>query len=248
MKAFRSIPLFVFSAFSTFVSAQAPEPPASIVMEYRTADGRLIPSLGGLKTGQTVIATVKAYDRFGNRIKDCTPRIQPIQGVSGNQLIVDPLGDGTFNITGGQGFGSAELQASCAQFPDFYSKEFVAVSRDLQPSAAQRQALSGQPAPQSPPVDPSVSGSDAAVGTAIAVGAVAAGVGLAAVIAAAAAAGGSDDNCPSFSECCPGGGGSGGCGAPADCNCPSGTTNQGICNSAGCGAFIGIGNRSCTCN
>ncbi len=243
MKAFCRISLFVMSAFSTFVAAQAPEPPASILIEYRDpGTNRLIPSLGGLKTGQEVIATVKAFDRFGNRITNCTPKIDPIQGVSGDQLKVDDLGDGTHLVTGGQGFGSAELRASCAEFPNHFSKEFVAVSGDLRPAAAQQQA-----APRSSPVGPSSSGSDAAVGTAIAVGAIAAGVGLAAVIAAAAA-GGSDDNCPSFSDCCPGGGGGGGCGVPADCNCPSGTTNQGICNSAGCGAFIGIGNRSCTCN
>lgn len=217
---------------ATPINAQ--EPPASIVIDAVDAEtGMSLPSFGGLKAGQTVRFQLKARDRWGSTTR-CTPNVS---ATGGHQVVQQA--DGSFLMTVGDSFGSAELLASCAENPDLVQKEFMAVSTPL---GGQRSALAGG---RGAPAAATGGGNTALTIGLIVGGGALAGVAIAAAVGAQDST--SSSSCPTLSQCCPGGSG-GGCGAPSSCNCPSGTTDQGICNSGGCVAFIGAGNRSCTCN
>ncbi len=57
---------------------------------------------------------------------------------------------------------------------------------------------------------------------------------------------GTGSSCPTLAQCCGGVGRGGGCGIPAQCNCPSGTVTGGICQpGSACASLVGAGNRIC---
>jgi hypothetical protein len=143
---------------------------SSVVIEaYDPSSGRLLPSLGGLKGGDTVRLKVKAFDRFGNSVP-CTPVVEPIQGFTGNQIEgITPQGSDSL-MTVGKGFGSAEIKASCQENPSVSAKEFVGVSTTL--TAPRPSLLNPPPSPTPAPAPEAAAGSGGSHGGAIATAAV----------------------------------------------------------------------------
>lgn len=219
----------------TNAQAQA-EATASIVVEaFDPTTGRALPSLGGLQGGQQVLLRVKAFDQFGNSVP-CTPVVEPIQGFTSNQIGGITRQGGDSLMTVGTGFGSAEIKASCAENPNVFTKEFVAVSTTLTPPPP---PTPGQPA-KTPPAEGLSPGSKAAgiVGGLALGGAII--LGAESLAQPEDSTNSSGSSCPTRSQICPTGSG-GACAVPNACPCPSGTL------SGTCGGRSPSGYHSCSC-
>ena len=191
---------------------------------------------GLIRQGQQVRVVVKAFDSSGREIACGRPQIGVINGVSGNQLIAPAPGAPDI-ITGGPGFGSAEITVKCPNLPDVQFKSFAASSgRPL--AGARPQAPT--PAPAAPAAaEPPASGSG--MGTMLVVGGLV--LGAAALAAAAGGGGGSSGtSCSAGSHAC----------QPPNSNicCPNGTTlyctNNNTCTNLNSGTFGNLcgGNQS----
>lgn len=245
ISAFLSLCL-VFTGYP-FQAAWA-EGGGSIVIEYFDATpgspnfGNPI-SKAALQPGMRVQLRANAYDSSGASVS-CKPNFRAIQGVTGNQLgNIDA--DGVMEV--GNGFGSAEVAASCPELPGVETKDFVANKGLPMMTPAQRaaeQAAAEQAAAESAA---GMSGAQAALlGAGLGLGVV--GLVVAATsIPSTPSGSSSSSSCPTRSQCCGSSVGSGGCGIVSSCSCPSGTTNMGICTSGGCLSMVSSGRRLCNC-
>ena len=156
---------------------------------------------GLLRPGMQVVLEVHAFDSAGKSIP-CTPTFGSEQGVAGNQIdgvAVQP--DGTGLLTMGNGFGSAEVKAQCAELPNVRAKLPV-VNNTLQAPAA------ATPAAEAPAAEAAAASSSSA-GTGILIGLLAA-VGIAAVVVGLSSSAKTtcshpDLWCRSTDNCCPAG-------------------------------------------
>lgn len=178
----------------------------SIVIEYfDAATGNPI-SKAALEPGMRVQLRAHAYDASGASVS-CKPNFRAIQGVTGNQLgNIDA--DGVMEV--GNGFGSAEVAASCpAELPGVEAKDFVANKGLPMMTPAQRAAE--QAAAEQAAAEQAAAAEASAAGMSGAQAAlIGAGLGLGVVGLVAAAVGGVSTkstkycgswNCGSSSQC-----------------------------------------------
>ncbi|MEK6580018.1 MAG: hypothetical protein AABZ55_12385 [Bdellovibrionota bacterium] len=113
--------LSIFSSGFLVPIARAEGEGSLVIETLDPATGKPIPS-SLLKPGMKVKLAVHAFDAAGNAVS-CTPKFEPQQGVSGQQI--QSIDDASGVMEMGSGFGTAEVKAHCAEFPEIKSKMMV---------------------------------------------------------------------------------------------------------------------------